>query len=165
MIKNEFVIPKNIPREIGVLRNKLNKGLKGYLFFGYFFSIGSLFLLIISFFTKSLIFSLIPLLIVFVLGFIMLKKARETIKKRKICFEKGQLIQGVVVGKGRKFNPFSSTQFFTIKIKYQGKIIEIVCSSRKIWDLIPINDTILGLNYETDFIFGPEFDCQFLDAK
>lgn len=162
MIKNEFVISKNIPREIGVLRNKLNKGLKGYLFFGYFFSIGSLFLLIISFFTKSLIFSLIPLLIVFVLGFIMLKKARETIKKRKICFEKGQLIQGFVVGKGRKFNPFSSSQFYTLKIQYEQNIINITCDSKKTWDFYSIKSKVIGLKWNQDCIFEPEFGCQFL---
>ena len=144
MIKNEFVISKNIPREIGVLRNKLNKGLKGYLFFGYFFSIGSLFLLIISFFTKSLIFSLIPLLIVFVLGFIMLKKARETIKKRKKCLIEGQIVDGIVVNKGRKFNPFSSSQFYTLKIQYEQNFINITCDSKKTWD------------------FYSEMGCQFL---
>lgn len=162
MIKNEFVISKNIPREIGVLRNKLNKGLKGYLFFGYFFSIGSLFLLIISFFTKSLIFSLIPLLIVFVLGFIMLKKARETIKKRKKCLIEGQIVDGIVVNKGRKFNPFSSSQFYTLKIHYEQNFIDITCDSKKTWDFYSIKSEIIGLKWNQVCIFGPELGCQFL---
>jgi hypothetical protein len=159
---NEIIITNNIPRQINILNKVLKKGLIGYLFFGYFFTLGGFFLLIISFCTKSWMFAFIPLIINVSMGIFMLNKAKKTINNRHKCFTEGQIIHGNIISKGRKFNPFSSNRLYTLKVKHGENLTEIIVNSQKKWDSIAVNTQIIGLKWNHNVLFGPELGCTFV---
>ncbi len=154
-------IEQQIPRDIKTLNVNLYEGLQGYNFFGYFFMIGAIFFLIIAILKIRVGFAFVGIFALFAIGYFMYNKAKSSYNRRFDCFKNGEAIVANVVNHSRSFNPFSSSQNYTIILKYQGETFEVAHKSEKLWAEFPINSEVIGLKYNDKYVFGPEMTVNF----
>ncbi len=158
----DWVYIQKLPiRDIKTFNANMHEGLQTYTLFGYFFMIGSILFLIVAIFKIRFIFPYIAILILFSIGYLMYNKAKSANQRRTECFVKGEAITALTTKHGRSFNPFSSTQNYTLILNYKGKNIEITHKSSKLWTEFPINSEVIGLKYNDLYLFGPEMGINF----
>ncbi len=154
-------IEKNPGRDITTLNLNLNEGLQGYNFFSYLFMVGALFFFIIALLKVRLLFPYVIICILFMVGFYMYKKSNNAYQNRIQCFLKGDAVTAQVVKQMRTFNPFSSKSKYAIVLQYKDKLITVEHKSEVLWKQFPLKTEVIGLQYNNNFLFGPEMGVDF----
>lgn len=163
MIFEKIIITKTTPRNLISFPTSFAKGLKMYRFFGYFFLIGSFFLIAVALFEFKMFFPGIIFIAIAVGAFFMIKKVTTKIKNRKETFINGSIVNAKVITHGKAFNFLKSTPYYTITvIDIMNNIpIKVVFKNKSIWEECPIDKTLTGLLYNDNYFFAEELGKKF----
>ncbi|MDF1673905.1 MAG: hypothetical protein P1U41_10380 [Vicingaceae bacterium] len=161
----EIMIKESAPRDLTTFNESFSKGLRLKQFFGYFFLVAAIMLILISVLILKMAAPAIIFLLVAGMGYYMISKINKKIKLRKEVFNKGSVVKAKVESHERKFNPFKSNKDFMIRIKPvtndNSTTYTIINTSENLWAVSPIGAEIIGLYFDGDYFFGEEISCQF----
>ena len=150
----ELKLSENIPRDKSIINKvPVYKGVIKY----YVISSGLLLMGGVTFISMFfppheaglVVFKLFCCLVLFTFSFLLFKRSIAKIKAREFALNNGASIIGKVIHHGRKFNPSSSTRYYTVKISYtiQGKehFCIIKSSNKDIHTDLPIGSQTNGI--------------------
>tara|TARA_R110002074_G_scaffold209113_5_gene378050 strand:- start:858 stop:1361 length:504 start_codon:yes stop_codon:yes gene_type:complete len=162
----KIIITKTTPRNAVSFPTSFAKGVKMYRFFGYFFLIGSVFLIAVALFEYNMLFPGIIFIAIVVGAFFMIKKVTAKINHRKETFVNGSIVNAKVITHGKAFNFLKSTPDYTITVldTINNTSIKLVFKNKSIWEECPIDKILTGLLYNNNYFFAEELGRKF-EAK
>jgi hypothetical protein len=123
-VKIMITVPYNPPREPARFKDLMDfkNGLRVYYFFGSFFSLATVMLMLSAFLPPHeaglIIFKIIAGVGLFgTLSFILLRTAAQRHRKRLQAFRKGMILEGTVTKHGRKFVFWKSSRDYTVTVE------------------------------------------------
>ncbi|MCF6294687.1 MAG: hypothetical protein L3J25_03235 [Flavobacteriaceae bacterium] len=158
-----IIIDQKTPRDIILFTSSFSKGLKLYRFFGYFFLIGSIFLITIAIFKFKMFFPGFIFIAIAIGAFFMIKKVTTKVNSRKETYINGSIINAKVITHGKAFNFLKSTPDYTITVfDTENKVsIRLVFKNKSIWEECPIGKILTGLLYNNNYFFAEELGEKF----
>ncbi len=157
-----IVISETIPRIVPETKIPFSVGLKSSMFFGYFFLLGSLLLVVITWFQLSLVIPGIFFFIVSIGAFLLIKKTKSTIQKRKKTFTNGSIVKAKVIRHEKEFNFFKSSPDYSLMLQQNNHPpFKVVFNNKSIWKNNPVGQTLTGLRFDDFYLFAESFGCTF----
>lgn len=163
-----ITLQKHPPRSLEEMHPHMNlkKGLAWYTILGYGFVIGPLLSLTSAFimnkaFIQSIGIGILGYLIGPAVGILLIRYANKIYHHRRQTVANGTNVHATVLKKGRKFNPFSSTQWYSLTVSFvdaseKEKSHTITSSNRDLHVVYEIGDSLLGFeNPHTQLPFFP----------
>lgn len=163
----EVTIKETAPRDLTSFNESFSKGLVLKQFFGYFFLVSAIMLIVISVLIIKMVAPAIIFLIVAGMSYYIINKINKKVKLRKEIFHKGTVIIAKVESHSRKFNPLKSNKDYIITVKSnvnaneQTSLYTVKHSSEDLWKSSPIGSKIIGLYFNGNYFFGEEIACKF----